>query len=102
MSINRVGFVGWRGMVGSVLLERMVAEGDFDGLEPEFFPIHHDSNGRPRGRLMLTEPGGAGVLEVVDALARSDDRIEPRISRPPGSSKTRSMRTPLPSTMTPF
>ena len=38
------------------------------GLEPEFFPIHHDSNGRPRGRLMLTEPGGAGV---VDRRSRS-------------------------------
>jgi len=54
------------------------------GLEPEFFPIVHDSNGRPRGRLMLTHPEGIGVLEVVDALARSDDRIEPRVSRPPG------------------
>ena len=37
MEINRVGFVGWRGMVGSVLMERMVAEGDFAGIEPEFF-----------------------------------------------------------------
>ena len=27
--MNRVGFVGWRGMVGSVLMERMLAEGDF-------------------------------------------------------------------------
>lgn len=32
-----VGFVGWRGMVGSVLMERMVAEGDFKGFEPLFF-----------------------------------------------------------------
>jgi len=54
------------------------------GLEPEFFPIFHDSNGRPRGRLMLTHPGGAGVLEVIDVLARTDDRIQPRVSRPPG------------------
>ena len=37
MEINRVAFVGWRGMVGSVLMERMIAEGDFAGLEPEFF-----------------------------------------------------------------
>lgn len=36
MSENRVGFVGWRGMVGSVLRERMVAESDFDGFEPVF------------------------------------------------------------------
>jgi len=33
----RVGFAGWRGMVGSVLMERMVAEGDFRGFEPLFF-----------------------------------------------------------------
>ncbi len=33
----RVGFVGWRGMVGSVLMERMQAENDFQGLEPLFF-----------------------------------------------------------------
>ncbi len=37
MAIKRVGFVGWRGMVGSVLMERMQAEGDLRGLEPEFF-----------------------------------------------------------------
>jgi aspartate-semialdehyde dehydrogenase len=33
----RVGIVGWRGMVGSVLTQRMVAEGDFDLIEPVFF-----------------------------------------------------------------
>lgn len=32
-----VGLVGWRGMVGSVLLERMLAEHDFDLIEPIFF-----------------------------------------------------------------
>lgn len=33
----KVGFVGWRGMVGSVLMERMTAESDFEGIEPVFF-----------------------------------------------------------------
>jgi len=33
----RIGFVGWRGMVGSVLMERMLAEKDFKGYEPVFF-----------------------------------------------------------------
>ena len=33
----KVGFVGWRDMVGSVLMERMVAEQDFNGYEPLFF-----------------------------------------------------------------
>jgi aspartate-semialdehyde dehydrogenase len=37
MAIDDVGFVGWRGMVGSVLLERMRAEEDFDGLTPTFY-----------------------------------------------------------------
>ena len=32
-----VGLVGWRGMVGSVLMERMLAEKDFDLIEPVFF-----------------------------------------------------------------
>ena len=33
----KVGFVGWRGMVGSVLMERMTAEKDFDLIESVFF-----------------------------------------------------------------
>ncbi len=33
----RVGFVGWRGMVGSVLMQRMREERDFDHIEPVFF-----------------------------------------------------------------
>ena len=32
-----VGLVGWRGMVGSVLMDRMQAEGDFGLIEPLFF-----------------------------------------------------------------
>jgi aspartate-semialdehyde dehydrogenase len=32
-----IGFVGWRGMVGSVLMGRMLEEGDFKGFEPIFF-----------------------------------------------------------------
>ncbi|MBN2038050.1 MAG: aspartate-semialdehyde dehydrogenase [Chitinispirillaceae bacterium] len=33
----RVGFIGWRGMVGSVLMQRMLEENDFNGYEPVFF-----------------------------------------------------------------
>jgi aspartate-semialdehyde dehydrogenase len=33
----RVGLVGWRGMVGSVLMQRMVEEKDFDLIEPVFY-----------------------------------------------------------------
>ena len=35
--MKRVGFVGWRGMVGSVLMQRMREEKDFTLIEPEFF-----------------------------------------------------------------
>jgi aspartate-semialdehyde dehydrogenase len=35
--MKRVGLVGWRGMVGSVLMQRMLEEGDFDLIEPVFF-----------------------------------------------------------------
>ncbi|RZK99211.1 MAG: aspartate-semialdehyde dehydrogenase, partial [Rubrivivax sp.] len=37
MTAKLVGLVGWRGMVGSVLVDRMQAEGDFDLIEPLFF-----------------------------------------------------------------
>ena len=33
----KVAFIGWRGMVGSVLMDRMIAENDFNGFEPVFF-----------------------------------------------------------------
>ena len=39
------GLIGWRGIVGSVLLERMEAEGDFDLIEPLFFSTS-DKGGR--------------------------------------------------------
>lgn len=35
--MKKVGFVGWRGMVGSVLMDRMRAENDFADIEPVFF-----------------------------------------------------------------
>lgn len=35
--MNKVGFVGWRGMVGSVLMQRMQEEGDFADIHPFFF-----------------------------------------------------------------
>ncbi|HRP96809.1 MAG TPA: aspartate-semialdehyde dehydrogenase [Rhodocyclaceae bacterium] len=35
--MNKVGLVGWRGMVGSVLMQRMVEEGDFELIEPVYF-----------------------------------------------------------------
>lgn len=42
-----VGLVGWRGMVGSVLMERMLAEGDFDGITPVFFSTSNAGGDAP-------------------------------------------------------
>ena len=39
--MKKVGLIGWRGMVGSVLLERMQAEEDFRHFEPVFFTTSH-------------------------------------------------------------
>ena len=42
-----VGLVGWRGMVGSVLMERMQAEGDFALIEPVFFSTSNAGGALP-------------------------------------------------------
>jgi aspartate-semialdehyde dehydrogenase len=44
---NVVGLVGWRGMVGSVLMDRMRAEGDFDLIEPVFFSTSNAGGNAP-------------------------------------------------------
>ncbi|MCB2029745.1 MAG: aspartate-semialdehyde dehydrogenase, partial [Rhodoferax sp.] len=41
------GLVGWRGMVGSVLMDRMQAEGDFDLIEPLFFSTSNAGGDAP-------------------------------------------------------
>ncbi len=42
-----IGIVGWRGMVGSVLLDRMLIEKDFDGLRTTFFSTSQAGNVAP-------------------------------------------------------
>ncbi len=44
---NLVGLVGWRGMVGSVLIDRMQSEGDFDLIEPVFFSTSNAGGAAP-------------------------------------------------------
>lgn len=61
----RVGLVGWRGMVGSVLLERMSAEGDFELIDPVFFSTSNAGGRAPIG----TEPlGDAGDIDALGAM----------------------------------
>ncbi|MGP4714540.1 MULTISPECIES: aspartate-semialdehyde dehydrogenase [unclassified Psychrobacter] len=47
MSNLTVGLVGWRGMVGSVLIERMRAENDFEGITPVFFSTSNAGGNAP-------------------------------------------------------
>ena len=44
----RVGFVGWRGMVGSVLIERMIVEKDFDCFKSRFFSTSNAGDKFPK------------------------------------------------------
>ena len=66
--MKKVGIVGWRGMVGSVLMQRMKEEKDFDGsFEPVFFSTSQVGG---RGPAMTTEPLGDAMN--IEALAAMD------------------------------
>ena len=58
--MRRVGLVGWRGMVGSVLMQRMQQEGDFDHVDPVFFTT--------------SQIGGKGPAIGKDVAALKDAR----------------------------
>ena len=62
----RVGLVGWRGMVGSVLMERMTAEDDFALIDPVFFSTSNAGGKPPRGDTPL------GNAFDIEALARCE------------------------------
>lgn len=67
--MNKTGLIGWRGMVGSVLMERMRTEGDFSHIEPIFFTTSQAGQAAP-------DVGGkASLLEDafdIDALYEMD------------------------------
>ena len=64
-----VGLVGWRGMVGSVLMDRMRAEGDFALIEPMFFST---SNAGAQAPAMAKNETKLYSAFDVDALKRCD------------------------------
>jgi aspartate-semialdehyde dehydrogenase len=87
MATTLVGLVGWRGMVGSVLMDRMQAEGDFDLIEPLFFSTSNAGGKAPsmaknettlkdafsidelkRCDIILTAQGGDYTTEVYPKL----------------------------------
>lgn len=67
--MNKIGFIGWRGMVGSVLLERMRQEGDFEGTEPVFFSTSNAGGAPPE---IGVSAGPLVSAYDLDALAELD------------------------------
>jgi aspartate-semialdehyde dehydrogenase len=65
----RVGLIGWRGMVGSVLLQRMSEENDFGGIEPLFFSTSNAGGAAPS-----PAPSDSKLLDAKDlkSLAACD------------------------------
>ncbi len=85
--IERVGFVGWRGMVGSVLLERMRAEHDFDSIEPVFFTTSNVGGNAPdfgRRSAPLQDARSVEALSAMDVVVSCQggdytNEIHPRL-----------------------
>lgn len=70
MTQQKVGLVGWRGMVGSVLMQRMQDENDFADIKPTFFTTSQKGLAAPSFKGVE-----AGVLEDafdLNALAQQD------------------------------
>lgn len=67
----RVGFIGYRGMVGSVLMDRMRAEKDFAGIAPTFFSTSNAGAAAPdvgQGPSKLLQAHSLESLEQQDVL----------------------------------
>lgn len=64
-----VGLVGWRGMVGSVLMQRMQEERDFDHIEPVFFST---SNAGGKAPAMAKNETTLKDANDIDALKKCD------------------------------
>ena len=68
---NLTGLVGWRGMVGSVLIDRMQAEGDFDLIEPVFFSTSNAGGKAPaqaRNETTLKDAFDIEALKKCDII----------------------------------
>jgi len=69
-----VGLVGWRGMVGSVLMDRMLAEKDFDLIEPVFFSTSQAGGDVPliNGKKVTKSESTLQAASDINALLRCD------------------------------
>jgi aspartate-semialdehyde dehydrogenase len=68
---NVTGLVGWRGMVGSVLIERMQAQGDFELIEPVFFSTSNAGGKAPaqaKNETMLKDAFDIESLKKCDII----------------------------------
>jgi aspartate-semialdehyde dehydrogenase len=64
--MEKVGIIGWRGMVGSVLVQRMREEGDFDLIEPVFFSTTRAGGSAPAiGRSVPPVRDASSVPELA-------------------------------------
>jgi aspartate-semialdehyde dehydrogenase len=63
-----VGIVGWRGMVGSVLMQRMQEENDFAGIEPVFFSTSQAGGAAPMGAGTLKSADDIAELKKLDVI----------------------------------
>ena len=68
--MKTVGLVGWRGMVGSVLMQRMVEERDFDVIRPVFFST--SQHGQPAPAFAGQSAGTLQDAFDIDALSALD------------------------------
>lgn len=64
----KVGFVGWRGMVGSVLMQRMQQENDFAAIEPVFFSTSQVGGDTPLGAGTLKDANDLAALKQLDVV----------------------------------
>jgi aspartate-semialdehyde dehydrogenase len=70
--MKKVGLIGWRGMVGSVLMERMQAEGDFAHIEPVFFSTSAAGGDAPKFAPKTTVETKLQNASEIDALKKLD------------------------------
>ncbi len=67
--MDKVGFVGWRGMVGSVLMARMRAERDFAPINPVFFTTSNVGGAGPReSKEPLRDASSVADLKQMDVI----------------------------------
>jgi len=64
----KVGIVGWRGMVGSVLMQRMQEENDLVGIEPVFFSTSQAGQDAPMGAGTLKSADDIETLSQLDVI----------------------------------